>query len=402
MVLRFCYYFLLASCCIFFTACEADEPFTVNPSGSGGTVTIDPEASVIAQVFGGRVNLADTYNYGSQETPGYIRRDNTGNNPITDEVATLGRVLFYDKALSSNQTISCASCHLQSRAFGDEAIASVGVAGTTGRHGMRLGNARFGSEVRFFWDERAQSLEEQTTQPIQDHVEMGFSGTNGDLTLNDLLTRLNGTDYYQELFTFAFGSPQVTEQRMQNALAQFIRSRQSLDSRYDEGRVQVNNDNAAFSNFSALENQGKSLFMGRPEIAAGGRIGGGLGCEACHQAPEFSIDPNSRNNGVTGTVTGIGTDFTVTRSPSLRDVFLPNGQNNGPFMHDGSLASINEVLSHYNNIPQNNPNLDRRLSPGGNPQRLNLTDQERGAVIAFMKTLSGSALYTDARWSDPF
>jgi len=95
--------------------------------------------------------------------------------------ATLGRVLFYDKQLSANGAIACASCHKQEFAFSDTAQQSVGLnGGLTGRHSMRLVNSRFADEVRFFWDERASSLEDQTTQPIQDHVEMGFSGENGN------------------------------------------------------------------------------------------------------------------------------------------------------------------------------------------------------------------------------
>ncbi|MEM9930181.1 MAG: cytochrome c peroxidase [Bacteroidota bacterium] len=363
----------------------------------------DPAVSAVEATFAGRINLDDPLNYGSQTVPNYIRRDNTRDNPIQDAQATLGRVLFYDPALSVNRTIACASCHQQSLAFGDDAIASTGVAGTTGRHSMRLINARFSDEERFFWDERANTLEMQTTMPIQDHIEMGFSGENGDPSLDDLLDRLNGTDYYQELFAAAFGSAEVTEPRMQEALAQFIRSIQSFDTKYDAGRAQVANDNTPFPNFTALENQGKQLFMGRPQFAQGGnRVGGGLGCNACHQAPEFSIDQRSRNNGVIGALTGDGFDLNVTRSPSLRDVFLPDGRDNGPFMHTGAFATVNAVLSHYNEIPDVNQNLDGRLRPGGSLQRLNLTAQEREAVIAFLRTLTSNEVYTDERWSDPF
>ena len=131
------------------------------------------------------LDLGNLFNYENQAVPSYITEDNTAGNVITDEGATLGRVLFYDKNLSSNRTIACASCHIQEFAFSDTAVASQGVNGTTGRHSMRLVNSRFSEEERFFWDERASSLEVQTTMPIQDHAEMGFSGTNGDPDLND-------------------------------------------------------------------------------------------------------------------------------------------------------------------------------------------------------------------------
>ena len=377
-------------------ACTPDEPIIET-----GTGPLPGEASVLPAVFGEDFDLSDPFNYASQDLPDYVRRDNTAGNRLTDLGATLGRVLFYDEKLSANETISCASCHRQELAFGDDATASEGVAGLTGRHGMRLTNARFGDEARFFWDERAATLEAQSTQPIRDHIEMGFSGADGDPTFADLIVRLEATDYYQELFTAVYGDAAVTEDRLQRALAQFIRSLQSFDARYDEGRAQVNNDAAPFPNFTAAENRGKQLFLGRPDFAGGSRVGGGLGCGACHQAPEFSIDPNSNNNGVIGSLTG-GQDLTNTRSPSLRDVFLPDGSDNGPFMHTGRFATINAVINHYNRIPANNANLDRRLRPGNQPQQLNLTPAERSDLIAFLKTLTGKGIFTDERWGDPF
>lgn len=376
--------------------CAADEPFL--PDGQ-----TDPEVDPVEITFAGRLDLSDPHNYADQAIPDYIDRDNTAENAISDARATLGRVLFYDRQLSATRTISCASCHRQELAFGDNSIAAVGVAGTTLRHSMRLVNARFGSEARFFWDERASTLEEQVTLPIQDHIEMGFSGTNGAPALADLLDRLNDLDYYGPLFTEAYGSAQVTEARMQQSLAQFIRSIQSFDSKYDTGRALVRNGGQQFPNFTEQENLGRELFGGRPQVGGDNeRIGGGLGCGSCHQGPEFSIDPNSGNNGVTATIGGGVPDLSVTRAPTLRDLFRPDGTPNGPFMHNGAFRTIDDVLDHYNAIPANNPQLDRRLTFANRPQRLNLTTAERQAVIAFLKTLSGSAVYTEARWSNPF
>ena len=358
--------------------------------------------SSLAQVFGNNIDLNSLLNYANQFIPNYIDEDNTGNNEITDAGATLGRVLFYDKNLSVDNTISCASCHKQAFAFGDDNLQSEGVAGLTGRHSMRLVNARFAEERRFFWDERANTLEAQTTMPIQDHIEMGFSGQNGDPGFNDLIEKLEAIPYYQELFTFVYGDAQITEQRMQHALAQFVRSIQSFDSKYDQGRSQVNNNNTPFPNFTQQENIGKNLFMQPPNQ-------GGAGCQTCHGAPEFGIDNNSDNNGVVGVIGNPSAiDVDVTRSPSLRDLVRTNGQSNGPMMHDGSLTSLTAVIDHYDDIdivPGNN-NLDNRLRGGGprggNGQNLNLTDQEKAALVAFLRTLSGSNVYTDERWSDPF
>ena len=386
---------LAFSCLLFFGlwACSKTETQT------------DPYTAVKA-VFGTKINLDKLDNYAAQTKPSYITQDNTGSNPINDKKATLGRVLFYDKNLSIDNTVSCSSCHKQALAFSDDLQASKGVkGGTTGRHSMRLINARFAQERRFFWDERANTLELQTTQPIKDHAEMGFSGQTDRPTFEALLSKLAAIGYYKELFTFAYGDAQITEQRMQESLSQFIRSIQSFDSKFDAGRAQANNEAQPFPNFTATENQGKQLFLVPPQLAADGtRIGGGAGCAGCHRPPEFDIDPNSRNNGIIGTINAQGADQTVTRSPTLRDLVKTNGTTNGGMMHNGNFDQLIAVINHYNQIPTSavNPNLDPRLRPNGNPQNLRLTQNEKDALLAFLQTLSGTAVYTDPKWSDPF
>jgi len=352
------------------------------------------------------IDLDNLFNYNNQPVPNYIFKDNTfGINPITNEGATLGRVLFYDKRLSVNNTVSCASCHLQEFAFSDTAQISKGLHGElTGRHSMRLVNSRFAHEYRFFWDERAFSLESQTTQPIQDHIEMGFNGMDGNPGLDSLINRLAGINEYHQLFEMTYGDTQINEQRMQQALAQFIKSIQSFDSKFDEGLAQVNNNvNADFPNYTAQENLGKELFL-RPPLGQNG----GAGCQGCHRAPEFDIDPNSRNNGIIEEAKDPNTfDLTNTRAPSLRDLVNANGELNGPLMHNGALNSLMEVIEHYNEItfnPQVNNNLDRRLQgpPGSGGQNLNLSDEEKLALESFLLTLTGSDIYTNPMYSDPF
>jgi len=349
----------------------------------------------------GTIDLDDLFNYETQNVPSYITKDNTPEtNQINNEITTLGRVLFYDKNLSENNTIACASCHQQAFAFSDPLTSSVGLnGGNTGRHSMRLVNSRFSNEEKFFWDERAASLENQVTQPIQDHVEMGFSGTNGDPNFNDLILKLSAIDYYQILFEFAFGISTIDEDKIQKALAQFVRSIQSFDSKFDEGLVQAPNLNAPFPNYTPQENLGKQLFLSPPP-------NGGAGCVGCHAPPEFDIDPNTLNNGVIGMIgSSTEVDLTNTRSPSLRDIANPNGSLNGPMMHDGSMTSLLQVIEHYNNIPNHpeNTNLDNRLQrPGNQTQQLNLTANEKSALEAFLKTLTGTGIYTNEIWSDPF
>lgn len=370
---------------------------------TGGTT--DPYTAIKA-AFGTNIDPTSLINYAGQGKPAYIVKENTGGNPITNAKATLGRVLFYDKNLSIDNTVACASCHKQEFAFSDTAIASKGVqGGTTGRHSMRLVNARFAVEAKFFWDERAASLEQQTTKPIQDHAEMGFSGQSGRPVLTDLLTKLQAIKYYNELFKFVYGDINVTEARLQECMAQFVRSIQSFDSKYDAGRAAAPNDGAPFANFTAQENQGKQLFLAPPVFnAAGVRTGGGAGCNGCHNAPEFDIDPNTRNNGVIGRIGGGSIDITVTRAPSLRDLVNSAGRPNGPLMHTGNLGTIQNAVGHYNtiNIAPGNTNLDPRLTPGGNGQQLNLSGAEMSALVAFLQTLGGTNVYTDKKWGNPF
>src|SRR6185295_14903648 len=174
--------------------------------------------------------------------PQALNQDNTPqNNPVTDAGATLGRVLFYDKRLSTNGTVSCSSCHQPQHGFSDPRKFSVGFnGGLTGRNSMGLNNARYYARGHFFWDERAATLEDQVLQPIQNSVEMG-------MTLPALVTRLSAEPFYTNLFANAFGTPVVDTNRISRALAQFVRSMVSTRSKYDAG-VPV-----GFTNFTAQE-----------------------------------------------------------------------------------------------------------------------------------------------------
>lgn len=356
-------------------------------------------AAVVGGAADGSIDLTRPDNYANQPVPDYITRDNTPQgNEVSDLGATLGRVLFYDKRLSRTDTVSCASCHQQEHAFSDPAVASLGVAGTTGRHSMRIINPRFSNERRFFWDERANNLEDQATQPIHDATEMGFSGQGGDPAFSELITKLAGIEEYQVMFTAVYGDGGVTENRMELALAQFMRSIQSFDSKYDVGRSITGNDGAPFPNFTAAENAGKQLFLAPPGGGPGpGPGGGGAGCAGCHQPPGFDIDPRSGNNGVISTF-GTGMDISVTRSPTLRDMVDSNGVPHGGFMHNAQFATVAEVIEHYSAAIPDNVLLDNRLRRPA----LNLSPGQKANLEAFLRTLTGSNVYTDPKWSDPF
>jgi cytochrome c peroxidase len=386
---------LLFSSVLLFSQCKK-EPEKELP-------VIDYE--VIAQVFGDHIDLNNLDNYARQSVPNYIQKNNFNMN-LSDAKAMLGRVLFYDKKLSIDSSVSCATCHQQQFAFSDTSTPSKGVKdGLTGRQSMRLVNVRYAVESKFFWDERAASLEQQTTQPIKDHAEMGFSGIDGRPEFNQLISNLSNTKYYQELFKFVYGDATVNEIRIQESLSHFIRSIQSFDSKYDIGRAMVNNNNQNFPNYTAQENMGKNLFNTPPVFDANSnRISGGLGCNGCHNAPEFDIDPNTGNNGIVGKLSGGGIDVTNTRAPTLRDLVNPSGVPNTAMMHTGVIKTLQAAIGHYGtiNIAPGNNRLDPRLRPNGIGQKLNLTATEVNAVIAFLKTLSGTALYQDKKWSDPF
>jgi cytochrome c peroxidase len=339
------------------------------------------------------------------QTPGVGQLDNMPRgNPTTDVGATLGRVLFYDTALSANETIACASCHTQATGFSDTARFSAGFeGGLTGRNSMGLSDARFYANGHFFWDERADTLEDQVLMPIQNEVEMG-------LTLEELVERVQAQPYYPVLFEHAFGDPTIDSERIAFALAQFVRSIVSYRAPYDEGIAAVGNPGADFPNYTAQENEGKAIFFG-----PAGR------CAPCHLGqPGPPLPPGAplpnlavflmtapANNGLdagpttddgVGDVTGNPMQDGLFKSPSLRNVELTP-----PYMHDGRLESLEAVVEHYDNGVEAHPNLDPRLrTPGGQPQQLNLGDPQKAALVAFLRTLTDDALMEDPRFTDPF
>jgi len=334
-------------------------------------------------------------NYQTPDLPQHILADEIqstdnqpNNNPVTDAGATLGRVLFYERALSQNHTISCASCHIQENGFSDPRRFSIGFnGGETGRNSPGLSNSRFYTNGHFFWDERAETLEDQTLAPIQDAVEMG-------LTLREMEDRLNERDYYPALFEAAFGDPQISSARAADAMSQFIRSMISCDSRYDIGRETVSDPLDDFPNFTAQENQGKRIFFTQEG-----------NCSSCHSTDLFAaqepfnigLNNNGGDPGVGG-ITGNPQEIGLFKVPSLRNIAVT-----APYMHDGRFETLDRVVQHYNNGVDNHPNLSDELrNPNGQPRRLGLNQNERAALVAFLRTLTDNQFLTDEKFSDPF
>jgi cytochrome c peroxidase len=348
-------------------------------------------------------NLPTTpFNYANITLPNYLNtgvitsQDNTpADNQITDNGATLGRVLFYDKNLSINNTIACASCHLQANGFSDPATFSVGFdGGVTPRNSMGLINARFYANGKFFWDERAASLEEQTLIPIQDHIEMGMH-------LDTLIKKLNTISYYPSLFEKAFGNKTITTDRVAKALSQFMRSIVSYNSKYDVGRANfpANTHQSLlgdFSNFTDSENRGKEIFFADTS------------CGVCHGSEAFT-GRIATNNGLDvvyadeglGGISGNAGEISKFKVPSLRNVELT-----APYMHDGRFKTLEEVVEHYNSGIQSHPNLSTTLRERGElngaPKRLNLSDSDKIALVAFLKTLTDNSIASEVKYSNPF
>jgi cytochrome c peroxidase len=346
----------------------------------------------------------DPYDYVSvyNNMPAYIADylrsnpdiDNTPvNNPITNTGAALGRVLFYDKLLSVNNTVACASCHHQNKAFTDGEIFSKGFdGGLTKRNAMSTVNLRFFKAKKMFWDMRAADLEAQTLMPITDHIEMGMA------SLTALEKKLQKAPYYPALFMAAYGTADITSDKIARALSQFLRAVISFNSKYDKG---LSNN---FAEFTTAELNGKAMVTR-------------AFCTECHsdlkhvgarQEPSFLIVENSgintgfgSNNGLDavftdngiGAITQLAKDMGTFKMPTLRNIELT-----APYMHDGRFATLEQVIDHYSTGIKQNPNLGRQLRIGG----FQFTDQQKSDIIAFLKTLTDQSLATEPKFADPF
>lgn len=411
MKISFCGVIVTMLCILF--SCSKNEDF--EQQGENDAMPAERRFSDIKfsdddmDAFTGVLNLRQTlFNYANQAIPSYFaesvgslpHQDNTpANNTITDEGATLGRVLFYDVNLSANNLISCASCHRQDRGFSDPARFSVGLNGErTKRNSMTLINSRWYEKRGFFWDQRANTLEEQVLMPIQDHVEMG-------LELSALVTKLEKLEYYKILFTKAFDTPDITPDRISKALAQFTRSIVSYNSKFNKAiRTDHLNevpetDMIPLSALTRQENIGLDIFY---NFAT---------CGYCHMGPAH-VGDSMKNNGLDlvyadkgkAEWSGNPKDNALFKPPSLVNIELT-----APYMHDGRFASLEEVVDHYNENIKSHPNLNFRLTTedidgtvGGTPLKLELSQEQKDALVAFLKTFTDEDVAKDEKYSDPF
>lgn len=203
------------------------------------------------------------------------------------------------------------------------------------------------------------------------------------------------------MFQKAFGTTEITSDKISKALAQFVRSIVSYSSKYDQGRAMVSNPSANFPNFTTEENTGKNIFF--QTIPNGGGA-----CFGCHTTEAFiSANPGPQNNvldAVSTTDRGAGGVFSNPifvgrfKTPSLRNIELT-----APYMHDGRFATLEAVVEHYNSGIKAHPTLSPALTDANNnPVKLNLTNSEKAALVAFLKTLTDNSIGTEAKWSNPF
>lgn len=303
---------------------------------------------------------------------------NFQNNPLTKEGFKLGRKLFFEVKLSSDNKISCGSCHQPFAAFAQiEHDVSHGVDERIGtRNSPALFNLNW--HTSFFWDGGVNHIELQPFGPITNPLEM-------DETLANVVDKLQNDAGYRQLFKEAFGSEEVTTQRIAWSLAQFMGTMVSANAKYDKYMR-----NEAGGAFTAQEENGLSIFRSK--------------CASCHTEPLFS-DFSFRNNGLElvnnshgyidsgrGRITPFdASSFYKFKVPSLRNLKYTT-----PYMHDGRFTSLDEVLEHYSTGVHQTPNLDPLLTSG-----IPLTAADKDAIKAFLNTLNDEDFVKDVRFREP-
>ena len=312
-----------------------------------------------------------------------------GDNPLTEQGVKLGRMLFYENMLSSNNQMSCASCHNQKTAFSDTSQFSIGVLGLQGgRHAMSVVNMAWNSKG-FFWDGRAELLREQSLMPIEDELEMHE-------TLPNVIVKLQASPIYRTQFKKVFGSEEISAEKISKAMEQFMNSIVSNRSKFDDYL-------AGTATLTADEERGRFLFF--TEYNPAFPDASGADCQHCHGGSNFEND-KYMNNGLDddASMTDLGrqnvtnnvADKAKFKVTSLRNIELTH-----PYMHDGRFRTLEEVVEHYN-LVTNSSTLDgsfqQQLPNGG----LQLSANDKLALVAFLKTLTDQNLVNDTRYSSPF
>lgn len=301
-------------------------------------------------------------------------------NPLTEEGVALGKKLFYEGRLASDNIISCGFCHEQASAFTHHGhTTSHGVDGKTGfRNTQSIQNLAFFNE--FTWDGAAIHLDLQPIIPITSDVEMNE-------TIPSVLSKLSSYKEYEELFTDAFGDKEVTSERMLKSLSQFMITMISGGSKYD--KIIRKEENAKFS---STEQKGFEIFKNK--------------CASCHSGALFT-DKTYRNNGIPinpkfpeeegrKRVSGFVEDFYKFRVPSLRNI-----EKSFPYMHDGRFGTLEDVLNFYTDgMTENGGEIDPLLIKTDGSLGIDLSENDKQNLIAFLKTLTDNKFLTDERFAE--
>ncbi|MBC7553168.1 MAG: cytochrome-c peroxidase [Taibaiella sp.] len=300
------------------------------------------------------------------------------DNPLTVEGIALGRMLFYEKMISNDKSMSCASCHKQANAFDDPRPFSQGTNGVFGdRNAMALVN--MGWDRHFFWDGRRSSLEGQAHDPVTNPIEMANTWT-------EVVTRLQNSSTYPDLFFKAFGTNTVDSSLTMKAIAQFERTLVSFNSKFDKYHHQGDT-----TVFTQQEKNGLNIFAGK-----------GM-CNNCHLMNTLLTDRDLKNNGLdvnpadAGLMkfTGNANDRGKFKVPTLRNIEV-----SAPYMHDSRFGTLEDVVNFYSSgVKQSSPNIDEHMPDFGSG--LNLTAQEKADLIAFLKTLTDQTFLTNPKFSNP-
>lgn len=290
------------------------------------------------------------------------------DNALTEARAQLGKRLFFDKQLSRTRQVACATCHLPDHAFSDPNAVSAGVDDRRGtRNAPALVNLAWGEA--FFWDGRAVTLEEQAGKPIEHPDEM-------DLALPDAVARIAADASYARSFTDAYGGP-VTEDSLRKAIASFVRVLVSGGSPYDR---HLRGDDEAFGE---AERRGEEIFLSEKG-----------GCFHCHP-PGMLTNEGFFNNGSYDEGGDTGRQMVTNRTGDLGKFKVPGLRNveaSAPYMHDGSLATLEDVVDHYDRGGTGHPATDPAIHP------LALSSAEKADLVAFLRALTDRSFLDDRRW----
>ena len=390
-----------------FTSCLEDTAVRESPrvDGFSDSQSLNFSAEELA-VLREELNVGQNIEPLSTRVPEHL--SNFRGNEVLEQSsadarkALLGRVLFYDTRLSATGETSCNTCHLQEAAFADNLAVSEGINGLlTKRNSIALGAvptfapeiSGYGSsgdedndpvegDVKFFWDERAATIKEQSLATIQDEREMGKD-------IHELSSELSNLRMYQILSMKAYGTTDLTPDRITLALEKFTSSITAMNTRFDQA---MDNGFRIGENVTESEMAGFDLFL--------------QNCASCHgvnmSQPNFAVannglDVTSEDKGVGG-ITGNSAENGLFKVPFLRNVALT-----APYMHDGRFETLREVIDHYSEGIQRHPNLHRELKQaGGTPIRMNFSEEDKQALVDFLNMATDETIATNPAFANPF